>query len=248
MIGKDQDLGEEALSKAAEATMTTQLDEVEHLDVDIHTDPGKLMQGELEAVDIEGKGLVMNQDLRTEELTIQTNSIAIDPLKAAFGDIQLKKPTDASTHIVLTEADMERAFNSEFIQDKFKDLKVNVDGQPTDIQPKEVHFGLPGDGKIALSSKVDLEETGETKQVAFTAVPKMEAGGHRVTLEDVQHEGDGKEVSPELTNALIESAQELLDLRNFELEGMSLRFRQLDVQSGKLTIDAEAHIDKFPPG
>ena len=246
MIGKDQNLGEEALSKAAEAAMTTQLDQVEHLDVDIHTDPGKLMQGELEAVDIEGKGLVMNQDLRTEELTIHTSSIAIDPLKAAFGDIQLKQPTDASTHIVLTEADMERAFNSEFIQDKFKELKVNVDGQPTDIQPKEVHFGLPGDGKIALSSKVDLAETGETKQVAFTAVPKMEAGGHRVTLEDVQHE-DG-EVSPELTNALIESAQELLDLRNFELEGMSLRFRQLDVQSGKMTIDAEAHIDKFPPG
>ena len=247
MIGKDQNLGEEALSKAAEATMTTQLDEVEHLDVDIHTDPGKLMQGELEAVEIEGKGLVMNQDLRTEELTIKTSSIAIDPLKAAFGDIQLKQPTDASTHIVLTEADMERAFNSEFIQDKFKDLKVNVDGQPTDIQPKEVHFGLPGDGKIALSSKIDLAETGETKQVAFTAVPKMEAGGHCVTLEDVQHEG-GEEVSPELTNALIESAQQLLDLRNFELEGMSLRFRQLDVQAGKLTIDAEAHIDKFPPG
>ena len=245
MIGKDQNLGEEALSKAAEATMTTQLDEVEHLDVDIHTDPGKLMQGELEAVEIEGKGLVMNQDLRTEELTIKTSSIAIDPLKAAFGDIQLKKPTEASTHIVLTEADMERAFNSAFIQDKFKDLKVNVDGQPTDIQPKDVHFGLPGDGKIALSSQVDLAD-GETK-VAFTAVPKMEAGGHRVTLEDVQHEG-GEEVSPELTNALIESAQELLDLRNFELEGMSLRFRQLDVQSGKLTIDAEAHIDKFPPG
>ena len=222
MIGKDQNLGEEALSKAAEAAMTTQLDQVEHLDVDIHTDPGKLMQGELEAVDIEGKGLVMNQDLRTEELTIHTSSIAIDPLKAAFGDIQLKQPTDASTHIVLTEADMERAFNSEFIQDKFKELKVDVDGQPTDIQPKEVHFGLPGDGKIALSSKVDLAETGETKQVAFTAVPKMEAGGHRVTLEDVQHE-DG-EVSPELTNALIESAQELLDLRNFELEGMSSTF------------------------
>ena len=244
MANSNQDIGEEALSKAAEAAMSTQLDEKEGLDVDIHTDPGKLMQGELDAVDIDGDGLVMNKDLRTEELDIHTNKIAIDPLKAAFGNIELKQPTDANAHIVLTEQDMERAFNSEYIQEKFKDLKVDVDGQPTKIKPSKVQFRLPGEGKIALSSDVELSESGETKQVAFTAVPTMEAGGNRVTLEDVQHE-EGKD-SPELTKALIDSAQELLDLRNFELEGMAMRFQQLDVQPGKLVLEADTHIEKFP--
>lgn len=244
MANSNQDLGEEALSAAAEAAMSTQLDEKEALDVDIHTDPGKLMRGELDAVDIDGDGLVMNRDLRVEELDIHTNSIAINPFKAAFGNIELERPTDASAHIVLTEQDMERAFNSEYIQEKFKDLKVDIDGQPTKIKPNNTQFRLPGDGKIALSSEVELTETGETKPIAFTAVPTMEAGGHRVTLENVQHE-EGKD-SPELTKALIESAQELLDLRNFELEGMAMRFQQLDVQPGKLTLEADTHIEKFP--
>lgn len=244
MANNQQDIGEEALSKAAETAMSTQLDEKEGLNVDVHTDPGKVIQGKLDAVDIDGDGLVMNKDLRTEELDIRTNSIEIDPLKAAFGDIELEQPTDASARIVLTEEDMERAFNSDYIQEKFQDLKVDVDGQPTKIKPSQVQFRLPGDGKIALSSEVELPESGETKQVAFTAVPTMEADGHRVTLENVQHE-EGKD-SPELTKALINSAQELLDLRNFELEGMTMRFQGLDVHSGKMIIEANTKVEKFP--
>jgi hypothetical protein len=57
---------------------------------------------------------------------------------------------------------------------------------------------------------------------------------------------EAKEVSPELTAALLKSAGELLDLRNFELEGMSLRLKGLDVQTGKLTLQAQAYVEKFP--
>lgn len=245
MANKDQDLGEEALSKATEAALSTQLDEKEHLDVDIHTDPGKVMQGELDSVEIDGDGLVMNKDLRTEELDIQTDSISINPLKAAFGEIELERPTEASARIVLLGSDLDRAFNSEFIQDKFKQLKLDINGQKTTIDPQDVQFTLPGEGKIALSSDVQLVDLGESQKVAFTAVPKMEAGGHRVTLENVQHQDD-QNTSSELTNALVESAQELLDLRNFELDGMSLRFKQLEVQDHKIVIQAEAHIEKIP--
>ena len=83
------DLGEQALSKAAEVALSTQLDEVENLDVDIRTDPLKLVQGQLDSVKIEGEGLVMQKDLRAEELHIQTGNIGINPLSAAFGKIEL---------------------------------------------------------------------------------------------------------------------------------------------------------------
>ncbi|MGF1482386.1 MAG: DUF2993 domain-containing protein [Cyanophyceae cyanobacterium] len=241
----NQDLGEEAISKAAEAAMSTQLDEKEGLDVDVHTDPGKVMQGELDAVEIDGDGLVMNKDLRTEELNIQTDRISINPFKAAFGEIELERPTAASARVVLKDSDLERAFNSDYIQDKFKDLKIDVDGQSTTVKPKNVQFALPGNGKIALSSDVDLVDMEATKHVGFSATPTMKEGGHQVTLENVQHH-EGKYHSPELTNALIESAQELLDLRNFELEGMTLKFQQLDVQQGQITLQAKTRIEQFP--
>lgn len=239
------DIGEQALSKAAEVALSTQLDEVENLEVDIRTDPGKLIQGQLDSVKIEGEGLVMQKDLRAEELQVKTGSIAINPLSVAFGKIELTRPTDAEAHVVLTEQDIERAFNSEYIHDKLQNLDVNVNGQPMIINTRQVNFSLPSDGKIGLKAEIIMNQTGETKQVSFTTVPRVSAGGERVELEDVQYT-EGQELSPELTAALLDRAGELLDLRNFELEGMSLRLKGLDVQKGKLTLQAQAHVEKFP--
>jgi hypothetical protein len=187
----------------------------------------------------------MQKDLRAEELQVQTGNIAINPLSAAFGKIELTQPTEADAHVVLTEQDIQRAFNSEFMHDKLQNLDVNVDGKPMKIDTRQVEFGLPGENKVALKAQILLKETGETKQVSFTAVPRMVAGGDRISLEDVQY-ADGEEVSPELTAALLKSAGELLDLRNFELEGMSLRLKGLNVQNGKLTLQAQAYVEKFP--
>jgi len=239
------DIGEQALSKAAEIAISSQLDEVENLDVDIRTDPLKLIQGELESVKIEGKGLVMQKDLRTEELEVKTTNIAINPLSAAFGKIELTCPTEADAHVVLTEQDMERAFNSEFIHQKLQNLDVNVNGQLMTINTRQVEFQLPGEGKIALKAEIQPKGTGEMKQVAFTTVPRLVTGGEKVVLEDVQYL-EGEDLSPEITATLLERAGELLDLRNFELEGMSLRLKGLDVQKGKLTLQATALVEQFP--
>jgi hypothetical protein len=37
-----------------------------------------------------------------------------------------------------------------------------------------------------------------------------------------------------------------LDLRNFELEGMSFRLKGLDAQKGKLMLQANATVEQFP--
>ncbi|MFB2967485.1 DUF2993 domain-containing protein [Aerosakkonema sp. BLCC-F183] len=245
MAANQPGLGEQALSKAAEIGLSSQLDEVEELEVDIRTNPLKVIQGELDSVDIKGKGMVMQEDLRTEELEMHIDSISIDPLRAAFGDIQLKHPTEAETRVVLTEQDLDRAFNSNFIRDKLQNLNVHINNQPTTVDVQKVEFRLPGEGKFSLNATVGLREGGETKQTAFTAIPRVKEGGNRISLEDVEY-AEGKEVSPELTNALLDKSSELLDLRNFELEGMSLRLKKLDVQNGKLTLQAEAYVEQFP--
>lgn len=239
------DIGEQALSKAAEIGLTTQLDEVENLEVDIRTDPGQLIQGELESVAIEGDGLVMKKDLRAEKLEVKTSRVAINPLSIAFGKIELTRPTEAEAHVVLTEQDLERAFNSEYIHNKLQNLTVHVNGQPLMINVRQVKLRLPGDGKIALQAAINQQETGETQQICFTTVPRLNSGGQRITLEDVQY-ADSQELSPELTDALLDRAGELLDLRNFELEGMSLRLKGFNVQKGKLTLEATAQVAQFP--
>jgi hypothetical protein len=117
-------LGEQALNKAAEIGLANQLDEVENLDVNIKTDPLKLVQGKVDSVTIEGDGMVMQEDLRVEELDMKINNVAINPLSAAFGKIELTEPTQGSARVVLTEADINRAFNSNYIRDRLQNAQM----------------------------------------------------------------------------------------------------------------------------
>ena len=97
------DIEEQAVSKAAEVGLETQLDESEDLDVDVRANPLDVAQGNVESVGVEGKGLVMQKELRAEKLKIETDSISIDPIKAALGNIEMEQPTDARMLVVLKE-------------------------------------------------------------------------------------------------------------------------------------------------
>lgn len=237
-------LGEQALDKVVEVGISSQLDEAENLDVDIKTDPLKLVQGQVDDIKIAGSGLVMQEDLRVSQLDMHMTSVAINPLSVAFGKIELTKPTDASVRAVLTESDINRAFNSEFVRNRLQNLQVNVNGQPTTISAQEVDFHLPGDRQVALNAVVSSPDN-QTQQVAFSAVPVVSADGQTVALENVEY-GQGKELSPELTKALIDQTSAILNLSNFDLEGMTLRIKNLQVGTGKLIIQAEAHVEKIP--
>ncbi len=237
-------LGEQALDKAVEIGIGSQLDELENLDVAIKTAPLKLIQGQVDDVKIAGDGLVMQKDLRVTQLDMHMTSVAIDPLKAAFGKIELTKPTDASVRAVLTESDINRAFNCDFVRDKLQNLQVLVNGQPTTVSAQQVDFRLPGDRHIALKAILSLPNN-QTGQVEFSAIPEVSSNGQTVTLENVEY-GEGEELSPELTAALIDQTSAILNLSNFDLVGMSLKIKKLQIDAGKLTIQAEAHLEKFP--
>ncbi|QLE51388.1 DUF2993 domain-containing protein [Nostoc sp. C057] len=238
-------LGEQALNKAAEIGLSSQLDEAENLDVNIKTDPLKLVQGQVDSVSVEGEGLVMQKDLRMEELKMQMTDVAINPLSVAFGKIELTQPTEANAQVVLTEADINRAFNSEYVRSQLQSQKIHVNGQLTAIEPQNVEFRLPGYGKIALNASIKLVETGENQQVAFSAIPQISPNGKTVSLENVEY-GESEEISPDLTKALIDETSEILNLSNFDLEGMNLQVRQLRAEVGKLTLKAEAYIEQIP--
>jgi len=236
-------LGEQALNKAAEVGISSQLDKVEHLDVDIKTTPLELLHGQVDDVKIAGDGLVMKKDLRVDQLDMHMSGVAVNPLSIAFGKIELTKPTDASVRAVLTEVDINRAFNSEYVRSQLSNLSVQLDGESTSIHAERVDFHLPGDNKIELKASVLIGD--RTEQVAFSATPIVNSNGQTVTLENVEY-GEGEELSPELTKALVNQASEILNLSNFDLQGMSLRIKKLKVETGKLTLQAEAHIEQIP--
>ncbi|NJO08768.1 MAG: LmeA family phospholipid-binding protein [Leptolyngbyaceae cyanobacterium SL_1_1] len=171
--------------------------------------------------------------------------MSINPLKTVTGEIELEQSVAAKTAVVLTAADIEQALNSEYIQTKLSNLQIRVAGQKTYIKPHQIKFSIPQTDTIWVEADIELVETGEIQQVGFKAQPRMTDSGHQVVLENVELLDAAKE-QPELTEALVEVVTELLDLDNFELEDMSLRFERIGVEPGQIKLQAKAKIDSLP--
>lgn len=240
-----ENIGEQALNKVAELALSSQLEGSDRLEVRIDTAPDKLASGEVESLLIEGEGLVIETDLRVQVLDIDMNAISIDPLKALTGNIELTYPTEGTARLVLTETDLNRALNSPELRTKINVLDTYLATEQVTLTVPQKKCQFRGDGTVAVEAIVELQPSGETKEVAFTATPKVAAGGRNVLLEDIQYQ-PGKEMSEELTQAFQDKAEKMLDLRNFEKQGLALRINKLAVGTGKITLLAAADITQFP--
>lgn len=240
-----QDLGQQTLNRIAEFALSTQLDESDKLSVDVKTDPSLLAQGKLSSLTIDGEGLVMQKDLRMEKMVIKLENIAVSPIKALTGNIELTETSQGKADILLTDADINRAFNSEALRDQMENLRMEINGEKMTLDILAVECHLLPQGTIGIDAKIKIQETGDIQQTYFTTVPRISEGGRGVSLDNVSY-AEGKELSPQLTEALLQEAKNILNLNNFEMEGISLSINQLEVRKGELDLSAIAQITKFP--
>jgi hypothetical protein len=204
-----------------------------------------MIQGQADSVSIAGQGLVMQKDIRVHEMEMHTNSIAINPLSAILGQIELNQPVDATVRLVLTEQDINRAFNTDYVLSKLQSLELNVDGQIVTLEPQQMKLHLPGGGKMEFSGTIQLHEMGITRQLGFTAVMRPGTFSQPLLLEAF-HCTQGEGISLELAIAFIKKARELVNLPYFDVEGMAVRIKELEVEEGSLTLHTEAYIKQLP--
>ena len=240
-----ENLGEQALNKIAELAITSQLEDAEPLEVKIDTAPEKLAKGELESFSVAGEGLIIETDLRVQVLEIKLNAIAVEPLKALTGNIELTHPTEGTACLILTEADLNRALNSAELRAKIDVLDTYLATEQTTLTVPQKSCKFCEDGTVIVHAIVELQPSGETKEVAFSATPKIASTSRSVVLEDIQYE-PGKEMSLELTQAFQDKAEKMLDLRNFEKQGLSLCIERLTIDTGQIKLIAIADITQFP--
>lgn len=240
-----QRLEEHILAQVAENTLSNQLDEVEQIDVDVHTDLLKVAQGQVEEITLSGQGLVLQKDIRVQEIKIKTDSIAINPLSAIFGQIELNEPVNAIARIVMTEADINHALSSNLIQSYAQNWKLNVDGEIVSFTLQHIQIYLPGNGKIECSGKVLIDEKGNSRVLGFTARVSPPVHPQPLLLESFQcTEGEG--VSVPLIAALMQKLKELLKSNYFVWENMVIRIKELEVKEGNFILLVETHMEQIP--
>jgi len=146
---------------------------------------------------------------------------------------------------VLKPKDIENAFNAGYIKQKLRGQKVTLpSGELVTTDVSNAQFSIPKAGRVSLSADVMIIEQVETHHIDLSARPELVDDGFSVVLKAVEIDEE-KNDSLELTQTLIENTQSLLNLRFFELEGMSLQFEQITVEANRIVIGAVAEVTSF---
>jgi hypothetical protein len=243
-MSEEQRLDEHIISQVAESRLSEELDKAEKIDVDVQTDLLKMFQGQADGVSVAGRGLVM-RGIRVQDIKLQTDSVAINPLSVLFGQPELNKPVNTSARVVLTEADINHALTSEFVRSKMQNFELNVDGEIVSLQPQEIQIHLIDNGKMAFTGKVLLTEKGKARTVAFTAqiCPRTQ---HKPIILESFNLTQGEGISLEVVVALVQKVKELVNLPSFEFDDVVLRVKNMEVQKSSMTLLVDARMTQIP--
>lgn len=243
-MSEQQRLEEQMLSHEAKRQLSQQLDAAEKIDIDVQTDLLKMFQGQADGVSVAGQGLVM-RGIRVQDIKLQIDSVAINPLSVLFGQIELNQPVNTTASVVLTEADINYALTLESVRSKMQNFELNVDGEIVGLQPQEIQIHLLDAGKMAFQGKVLLREKGKTRPVGFTGQVCLRTQHKPIILENfncIQGEG----ISLEVAVAFMQKVKELINLPYFEFDDVVLRVKNMQVQKGSMTLLVDARVTQIP--
>ncbi|WP_392480257.1 DUF2993 domain-containing protein [Nostoc sp. C110] len=238
-------LEEKFLSQEAERRISEKLDDAEKIEIDVQTDLLKIVQGQADRVSVVGQGLVIQEDIRVQEIQLQTDSISINPFSALLGQIELNEPVNTIARIILTETDINRTLASDFVSSQMQNFDLDVDGKIVSFEAQKIEIFLPGDGKIECKGRVLLKERGNTRPLAYTAIARTRTSSQPAMLESFNcTEGGG--ISIELVTALMQKAKEFMNIPYFKWEDMVFHIKDITVEIGSLILMVETQVRQIP--
>jgi hypothetical protein len=238
-------IGEQALNKAAELAVSSQLSSAETIDIKINSELLQLIQGEVNSLTLQGEGLVTPQDLRIGELDLKIGKIAVNLLSAALGKIELTEPTNASVRLAFTTPDVNLALNSEYLRNQLWQIEIPTRNQAMMIDLQHAECNLPGDGKFVMKAEFLVHLADKVQSAALEIVLRIAEGGEYIAFEQGYYV-EGKDLPLELTAALLMKISNLVKLRDFQYEDISLHLKQVDVETDKVTLWLNALIHQIP--
>ncbi|MBH8564684.1 DUF2993 domain-containing protein [Nostoc sp. CENA67] len=241
----EQPLEAQLLSHAAEIRISQQLDEVEKIDIDVQTDLLKIVQGKAEAVSVTGQGLVIQEDIRVQEIKLQTDNISISPFSALLGQIKLDEPVNAVARIILTESDINHILQTDFIRDFTENLQLDIDGETLSLDLQETQVLLPEDSKIELKGRLLIKERENTQPLAYTVRISPRFDSKTLMVESFNCiEGEG--ISLEFITALLKKVKKLLKIRHLKWEDMTISIKDIKAEKNSLKLLVEAYVKQIP--
>ncbi len=249
---KGGDWGEKLINTVASNTIRHLFTSSDSVEVAVKCNPSsKLLQGTIDSFKMNGSGLVIKKQFRTAEMSFETDAVAIDFSSAVQGKIALKQPTQAIAQVRLSEADINKSFEADLVRKRLENLTPDgltaiSEGNPVSFN--DVTVKLLPDNRVKLEAKASWED--KVIPVSLSCILGINKR-RRVKFEDIQFEQedipqDLQNVSQELTVALGEILNEMVDLDKFNLDGVKLRLNRLQTEGNVLLFSGYAQIQKVP--
>ncbi|MDF5733848.1 MAG: DUF2993 domain-containing protein [Rhizonema sp. PD38] len=250
---KGTDWGERMLNTVASQTIRHMFTKSESVEVSVRCYPSsKLLQGSIDSFKMTGRGLVIRRDFAAEEIFIETDAVAIDFGSVLSGKLRLKQPTQAIAQVVLSETGINQAFKAELVRKHLENLTTPAlieisGGKPVSFT--EIQVQLLPNNRQRISAKADLNN-GELVPLNVILTIGIERR-RRMSFTNPQIELDSvpeaqKEISQNLSLALVEALNNLVDLDRFDLDGVKMRLNRLETDGEKLIFSGYAEIERIP--
>ncbi|WRH68926.1 MAG: DUF2993 domain-containing protein [Planktothrix sp. GU0601_MAG3] len=201
----------------------------------------KLLQGSVDGFDFIGNGMLMYNGLRIAVMELYVQAVSIDFSAIFTGQVKLRQPTQANLRVVLTEEDLTDSFNTPFVVEKLQRLKYLGES----ITFTKTMMTVTPEKNLRIQSGIILGNSEEPVQVDFTTQVEVQ-DRRKIQFIDVQYSGNQEEI--DLSQALVNHVNDLLDLDKFALDGTQLKVDRLRIQNNSLIFYGSAQINQFPKG
>ena len=247
------DWGEQMLNTVVSKTIRHLFTQSESVDTSVRCYPSsKLLQGSIDSLKMNGKGLVIRREFRAEELSFETDAISLDFSSVLKGQINLKQPTQAIAQVVLMEEDINKSFKAELVRKRLENLAIPGMDELTggeSISFTDVQVTLQPNNRLRLFAKANLPQHGLVP-ISMSSTLAVERR-RRILFQNSQFEAEAipeslREISQKLTAALDEILNNMVDLDRFNLDGVTLRINRLETHGKKLIFSGYAQIERVP--
>jgi hypothetical protein len=246
------DWGENLLNSVASNTIRHLFSRSDSIEVKVRCQPSsKLLQGTIDSFNMNGRGLVIRKQFRTEEMSFETDAVALDFGSVVQGKIALKQPTQAIAQVKLSEADINQSFKADLVKKRLENLDLptltEVSGGKS-VSFTEIDLKLLPNNQIQLLALANWGD--KTIPIGLSCTLGV-AKRRRILFEKIQFEPENipenlRNISERLTLALGEILNEMVDLDKFNLDGVKMRLNRLETAGKILLFSGYAQIDRVP--
>lgn len=234
--------GDRLVSKVVGAAIAALFKRSEKIEANVRAEPvAKLLQGSVDGFDFIGNGMLMYNGLRIAVMELYLQAVSIDFSAIFAGQVKLRQPTQASMRVVLTEKDLTSSFNTQFVVEKLQRLQYQ--GQPLTFS--NTLMTITPEKTLRIESEIQVGNAAQPIHVDFTSRVEVEER-RKIQFVDVTYQGDQEAIN--LSQALVNHVNDLLDLDKFALDGTQLRVDRLRVQNDAIVFYGSAQINQFPSG